>query len=63
LGWKIAFIDNLTVDNFVETLEMMEPLLLNECVGPECDVHLDRLRSKCQEIGKELPEGYAPTHH
>jgi hypothetical protein len=57
------FIDNLNQENFLESLEMMEPLFTNECVGDECDLLLGKLEEKCDKIGKKLPEGYAATHH
>ena len=56
-------IKNLDEDNFVESLEMMEPLLMNECVGDECDMFLSQLEDKASELGKEIPAGYAPSHH
>jgi predicted esterase len=58
-----SLIDNLKPDNFDVSLEMMEPLLMNECVGDECEMYLEQLKDKCGEIGKELPSGFAPTHH
>jgi hypothetical protein len=56
-------IKNLSKDNFVESLEMMEPLLLNECVGEECELYMSQLQDKAAELGLKIPEGYAPTHH
>lgn len=58
-----TMIDNLSADNFDASLEMMEPLLVNECVGEEYDTFMSKLTQKTKEIGKELPKGYAPTHH
>jgi hypothetical protein len=58
-----TMIDHLTADNFDESLEMMEPLLTNECVGKEYDDAMSKLKAKCKEIGKELPANYAPSHH
>ena len=58
-----TLIDNLAPDNYDTSLRMMEPLLVNECVGQECEDYLAQLKEKCEEIGKPLPEGYAPTHH
>ena len=58
-----TLIDNLKPDNYDASLSLMEPLLLNECVGQECEDYLAQLKDKCQEIGKPLPEGFAPTHH
>jgi len=57
------FIKNLSADNFDESLEMLEPLLVNECVGDQCELFMEDLKAKCKEIGKELPAGYAPSHH
>mmetsp|Transcript_40267 Transcript_40267/g.83861 ORF Transcript_40267/g.83861 Transcript_40267/m.83861 type:complete len:111 (-) Transcript_40267:241-573(-) len=57
------YIDNLDVDNFEASLEMLEPLLTNECVGDECDVFVGELKEKAASIGKDIPEGYAPYHH
>jgi len=57
------YIDNLDVDNFEASLEMLEPLLTNECVGDQCDVFVDELKDKAAEIGKEIPEGYGRFHH
>ena len=56
-------ISHLNEDNFVESLEMMEPLLMNECVGEECDILLEHIRNKAEDLGMEVPEGYAPNHH
>jgi len=58
-----TLIDNLKPDNYDASLGLMEPLLMNECVGQECEDYLAQLKDKCQEIGKPLPEGFAPTHH
>ena len=57
------FIQKMTIDNFEETLEMLEPLLTNECVGDICDDYVGELEDKAQEIGKSIPPGYAATHH
>ena len=57
------FIDNLTAENFDESLEMLEPLLTNECVGEVCDDYVGRLKEKADKIGKTVPKGYAATHH
>lgn len=56
-------IEKLTKENFDESIEMMEALLTNECVGDECDIAMGLLKEKCKEIGMELPPDYAPTHH
>ena len=58
-----VLIKNLSEDNFDESLEMMEPLLINEAVGKEYDDAMAKLKAKCKEIGKELPANFAPTHH
>lgn len=58
-----TLIDNLNQENFMESLEMLEPLLTNECVGDICDDYVGMLREKAQEIGKEIPPGYAASHH
>ena len=57
------FIENLTPENFEESLEMLEPLLTNECVGEVCDDYVGRLEEKAAAIGKTVPKGYAATHH
>jgi len=57
------FIENLNAENFEESIKMLEPLLVNECVGDKCDLFLQELRDKAAAIGKELPAGYAPSHH
>jgi hypothetical protein len=57
-----TLIHHLKEDNFVESLEMMEPLFMNECVGEEYDQYMTQLKMKCAELGKQLPEGYAPNH-
>ena len=57
------FIQKLSPDNFEASLEMLEPLLTNECVGDICDDYLSQLKEKAASIGKELPQGYAATHH
>lgn len=57
------FIDNLNEENFVKSLEMLEPLLINECVGDVCDDYVGQVIAKADEIGKKVPKGYANTHH
>lgn len=57
-----SLIDHLNEENFVESLEMMEPLFMNECVGKEYETFMSQLESKCNEIGKDIPPGYAPHH-
>jgi len=57
-----VFIDNLNQENFLESLEMMEPLLMNECVGKEYDEFMSQLETKCADVGKKVPKGYAKTH-
>ena len=56
-------IDNLAADNFEKSLELIEPLLVNECTGQECEDYLGQLQAKCKEIGLSLPAGFAPSHH
>jgi hypothetical protein len=56
-------IKNLSKDNFKESLEMLEPLLMNECVGDECELFMQQLKDKVTEIGMKIPDGYAPSHH
>jgi len=58
-----TLIDNLKPDNYKVSMEMCESLLMNEAVGHEYDEYMADLKAKCQEIGKPLPEGFAPTHH
>lgn len=58
-----VFIENLTAENFEESLEMLEPLLTNECVGDVCDDFVAQLNDKAESIGKKVPDGYAATHH
>ncbi|KAL7571569.1 hypothetical protein ACA910_020984 [Epithemia clementina (nom. ined.)] len=58
-----VLIQNLTPENFDESLEMLEPLLTNECIGESCDMYLNDLNVKAKEIGKTVPEGFAPSHH
>ena len=58
-----GFIEKLTAENFEETLEMLEPLLTNECVGEICEDYVTQLKEKAASIGKEIPSTYAPTHH
>ena len=57
------YIENLSVDNFEESLEMFEALLTNECVGDVCDDYVSQLKEKAASIGKELPQGFAGSHH
>ena len=57
------FINNLTIENFEESIAMLEPLLTNECVGDMCDDYVGALQEKASALGKELPPGYAATHH
>ena len=57
------FIDNLDVQNFEESLMMLEPLLTNECVGDQCDVFVEEVKSKAAQLGKTMPEDYASFHH
>lgn len=58
-----TLIDKLAPDNFDASLELIETLLVNECVGQECEDYMGDLQEKCKEIGMSLPEGFAPTHH
>jgi len=58
-----VLIKNLAPDNFEESMEIIEVLLVNECVGKEYDDFLGQLKKKATEIGKEVPAGFAPTHH
>jgi hypothetical protein len=58
-----VFIKNLSKDNFEASLEMLEPLLMNECIGDECEFYLGELHAKASEIGVKIPDGYAPSHH
>ena len=58
-----SMIKHLSTDNFDESLEMMEPLLLNECVGEECELFMSQLQDKAAELGMTIPKGYAATHH
>ncbi|KAG7369573.1 hypothetical protein IV203_027319 [Nitzschia inconspicua] len=58
-----VLIKNLNKDNFEESLEMLEPLLMNECVGEECELFMGQLNDKATEIGMKVPDGYAPSHH
>ena len=53
------FIKNLNHDNFDETLEMLEPLLMNECRGDTCGLFLEDIKLIANELGKQIPEGYA----
>ena len=57
------FIKNLSEDNFDESLEMLEALLNNECVGEVCEDYIGQLQDKAREIGKEIPPGYGSLHH
>jgi hypothetical protein len=56
-----TMIDHLTEDNFDESLEMMEPLLVNEATLTEYLGFIKVLKARCETIGKSIPEGYA--HH
>ena len=58
-----SLIDNLAPDNFEASLDLIEPLLVNECVGQECEDYLSQLKDKCEDIGVALPDGFAPSHH
>jgi len=58
-----VLIKNLAPDNFDESLEIMEVLLVNECVGKEYDDYMGQLKAKAKEIGMDIPSGFAPTHH
>ena len=57
------FIKNLSKDNFDESLEMLEALLNNECVGDICEDYVGQLQEKAKEIGKEIPKGFGSLHH
>lgn len=57
------FIEKMSPENFEETLEMLEPLLTNECVGDICEDYVGQLQDKAASIGKKVPDNYAPTHH
>jgi hypothetical protein len=56
-------IKNLTKDNFEASLEMLEPLLTNECVGEMCDDYMGEIEEKAHGLGMRVPVGYAPGHH
>ena len=57
------FIEKMSTENFEETLEMLEPLLTNECVGEVCEDYIGQLQDKAKSLGKKIPANYAPTHH
>ena len=57
------FIDNLDVQNFEESLMMLEPLLTNECVGDQCDVFVEEVKTKAAQLVKTMPDDYASFHH
>ncbi|KAL3895385.1 MAG: hypothetical protein SGARI_007465, partial [Bacillariaceae sp.] len=50
LPFMISMLDE---DNFVESLEMMEPLLMNECVGSECDIFLECIQDRAEDLGQK----------
>ena len=57
------FIDNLSVENFEESLEVAEVLLKNECVGDVCDDYVSQFQEKAESLGKTLPKGFGSMHH
>lgn len=57
------YIENLSKENFDESLEMFEALLTNECVGDVCDDYVGQLQEKATSIGMKLPKGFAGSHH
>lgn len=58
-----VLIDNLNQENFLESLEMLEPLMTNECVGEVCDLYMGDLEEKCEKVGMDLPKDFPRTHH
>lgn len=57
------YIDNLNKDNFIESLEMFEALVRNECVGDSCDDYVGQLADKAASLGLDLPDGFCNNHH
>lgn len=57
------YIDNLNKENFMESLEMFEALLANECVGDSCADYVSQLADKASSIGMKLPKGFGSKHH
>ena len=51
-------IEHLAADNFDVSLELLEPLLMSECAGQECEDYLEQLQTKAASIGKALPEDF-----
>ena len=52
-------IDNLTKDNFAETLSSIEPYLINDAGVSIYKKSLRRIASKAKILGATVPEGYA----
>ena len=55
-----SIIENLTAENFDESLEVLEPLLMNECVGEVCMDYIGDVEAKAEKMGKAIPDSYAP---
>ena len=55
-----SLIEHLTAENFEESLELLEPLLMNECVGEECKDYVGEMEAKAEKLGKTVPDTYAP---
>ena len=51
-------IENLAPDNFDVSLELLQPLLMSECVGEVCEDYLTLLQDKAASIDKTLPEDF-----
>ena len=57
------YIDNLSVENFEESLENFEALFTNEGVGDAWEDFSNQLKDKAKAIGKELPPAFGANHH
>ena len=55
-----SLIEHLATDNFEESLVLLEPLLMNECVGEECKDYVGEVEAKAKKLGKTVPDTYAP---
>ena len=54
-----GMIEHLTIENMEESLDLLEPLLTNECVGDVCEDFLDEIEHKMEDMGEHLPQDYA----
>lgn len=55
-----AYIQHIDGENFDETLEILEPVLTEECEGVIQDIFMADLMIKAKKFGKKIPDDYGP---